>query len=544
MLLVGLCSKPARADIPFSDGDRVLFLGDSITQDGRYVALVEAYLWAAYPELHLDIINGGLSSETVSGITEPIHPYPRPNVNERLSRALKLVKPDWVVVCYGMNDGIYHPAEARIAAAYRDGLTKLVETVTTSGAKLILMTPPSFDVDAAPVQARLKEAKEDEPYGYKKPYPKYDETLLKLAGIVSSFTDDKAVERVIDLHATTSKYLRRVKNSKPDYQYGDGIHPPVDGHLAISRGVLAGFGCDETKVNSWLTMLTGITAPVGVPVEPTDRQSAFQDLLFSRFAKRSASYRKAIGFIAPFKIDAPAVEFANETARKEEQTLRDMIVVLSDGESMISPLVSPATKKWEAEIEKLEKLDTSESYSDDAVLFIGSSSIRLWESIAQDMSPYKTIRRGYGGAKFSDLVVFAKRLITPHRYRAIVVFVGNDVTGKENDPSPKEVQRMARYICDVSQSHQPDAPVFLFEITPTPLRFANWKDICDVNAALREMSLTKPGVHFVATAEHYLDDKKQPKGEYFKADRLHQNEKGYLVWSALLKQKMKEVLSR
>ena len=100
LLGTGWTSKSVKAELPFADGERVLFLGDSITQDGRYVALVEAYLWATYPQLHLDIVNAGLSSETVSGMTEPIHPYPRPNVNERLDVRGSLVGVLFVVERY------------------------------------------------------------------------------------------------------------------------------------------------------------------------------------------------------------------------------------------------------------------------------------------------------------------------------------------------------------------------------------------------------------------------------------------------------------
>src|ERR1700755_42158 len=71
---------------------RVLILGDSITQDGRYVSYLEYYLHRLAPAEKADIISIGLSSKTVSGLSEKSHPYPRPCALERLDRALKLVK--------------------------------------------------------------------------------------------------------------------------------------------------------------------------------------------------------------------------------------------------------------------------------------------------------------------------------------------------------------------------------------------------------------------------------------------------------------------
>ena len=91
------------------------------------------------------LINLGLPSETCSGLSEPAHPFPRPNVHERIGRALKKMKPDLVFACYGMNDGIYYPFSEERFEKYRIGIQQIIEKVKASGARLILMTPPSFD---------------------------------------------------------------------------------------------------------------------------------------------------------------------------------------------------------------------------------------------------------------------------------------------------------------------------------------------------------------------------------------------------------------
>ena len=88
-----------------------------------------------------------------------------------------------------------------------------------------------------------------------------------------------------------------------------------------------------------------------------------------------------------------------------------------------------AMKQWSHDIEALEQRDVHQRDPKDAILFIGSSSIRRWNSIETDMAPYQVVQRGYGGAKYSDLAVFSNRLIHPHKYSAVVVFVANDVQG-------------------------------------------------------------------------------------------------------------------
>ncbi len=80
-----------------------MVLGDSITQDGRYVSFVAYYLNKRYADQAFDIVSIGLASETTSGLSEPGHPFPRPCIHERLERALAKVKPQVLIACYGMN---------------------------------------------------------------------------------------------------------------------------------------------------------------------------------------------------------------------------------------------------------------------------------------------------------------------------------------------------------------------------------------------------------------------------------------------------------
>jgi hypothetical protein len=91
----------------------------------------------------------------------------------------------------------------------------------------------------------------------------------------------------------------------------------------------------------------------------------------------------------------------------------------------------PEVLAWENDIREFEKLDKSEKYSPDALLFTGSSSIRMWTTLETDMAPFPVIQRGYGGARLSDFAVYAGRIIAPHPCRAILIFVANDITGGE-----------------------------------------------------------------------------------------------------------------
>lgn len=202
-----------------------------------------------------------------------------------------------------------------------------------------------------------------------------------------------------------------------------------------------------------------------------------------------------------------------------------------------------AIDRWEKDITRLESLDQSEPDHEDAVLLVGSSSIRLWEGATDALAPYPVIRRGYGGAKYSDLSVYAKRLIEPHSFRALVCFVGNDISGGKGDHAVADVEKWVRSIIAIARDHQPDAMTLLVEVTPTPSRFDAWPKIRRLNAMLREVALTERNVSFVATAEFYLNRDDQPRLNLFRDDHLHLNETGYQIWASLIKRRLDEVLS-
>jgi len=201
-----------------------------------------------------------------------------------------------------------------------------------------------------------------------------------------------------------------------------------------------------------------------------------------------------------------------------------------------------AIARWEEEIQALEKLDRETPDPERAVLFLGSSSIRRWDTIAQDMAPYPVIQRGYGGAKFSDLAVFIDRLVRPHNFQAAVVFVGNDITGNKDDKSVEEVLRLIKIIIAKIGEHKDSAPIFLIAVTPTSSRFAAWEKIKQLNSAMDDYCQKTPGVHFIDTVDRYLDKQGKPIDSYFVADKLHQNQAGYQVWSEIIKSSLGQVL--
>jgi hypothetical protein len=202
-----------------------------------------------------------------------------------------------------------------------------------------------------------------------------------------------------------------------------------------------------------------------------------------------------------------------------------------------------AVERWESEIAKLEAKDKREEHPDNSILFVGSSSIRRWEVIAADMSPYHPIQRGYGGAKWSDVAVFAERLISPHTFRAVVFFVGNDISGRAADKSPEEVAALFAYVLGKVREHDARAAVFYVAVTPTASRFGVWPEIRAANTAVRAVCEREDDTYFIGTESIFLDTTGKPRPELFVQDALHLNRDGYIRWAAAIKSHLDTVLN-
>jgi lysophospholipase L1-like esterase len=219
-----LFAVPASAQTVDSiSGKRVVFLGDSITQAGEYISIASYQLQKLHPQKEFSFYGLGLSSETVSGLSEENHAngaFPRPCLFERLGRLLERAKPDVVIACYGMNDGIYQPLDDQRFDAFKTGITNLIRQCQAGGAKeIILLTPPIYDFSAQAGEFN------------------YDSVLTAYAAWEMSLKMPHV--HVIDLHTE----MRHARDAQTEPFSKDRVHPGEEGHLVIAKALLKGLGC-------------------------------------------------------------------------------------------------------------------------------------------------------------------------------------------------------------------------------------------------------------------------------------------------------------
>lgn len=235
-------------------GETIVFFGDSITQNGGYVNYFEAFLLTRFPQKTFNVVNRGISSETISGTSEEDHAPRRPWALPRFSRDVAKLKPDVVVACFGMNDGNYHPFEKSRFQAYQKGIRSLIDqTKKETKAKLILMTPPPYD----PYRRRVGDPNAKS-YGYKFAAVDYDETLRRYSEwLVSLRKEDRTV---VDLHTQMNEHLKIRRTKDVSYSFSpDAVHPNPTGHWLMTQGLLEELGETETPANVRIDGKTGKT---------------------------------------------------------------------------------------------------------------------------------------------------------------------------------------------------------------------------------------------------------------------------------------------
>ncbi len=242
--VVGRCADTPAALAKLQNAQRVVFLGDSITYAGGYVDDIEAYYVTRFPEQHFEFINVGLSSETVSGLSEASEKNPRPDLHERLGRVLEKTKPDLTFVCYGMNDGIYSPPDPARQKAFEDGMKSVHQQMAAAGVKIIHVTPPVFDPSAAPGRIST-----NSPYGFGHAYSGYNKTLDQYSAWLIG--QRSAGWEVADLHSGMNQWLAEQRKRDPDFGFTrDGVHPDAQGHWIMAKQILLYLGASDVETDS------------------------------------------------------------------------------------------------------------------------------------------------------------------------------------------------------------------------------------------------------------------------------------------------------
>jgi lysophospholipase L1-like esterase len=192
--------------------------------------------------------------------------------------------------------------------------------------------------------------------------------------------------------------------------------------------------------------------------------------------------------------------------------------------------------RWEKTIATFEELDKVNPPPRNAILFAGSSSIRMWD-LKKSFPALDVINRGFGGSQIADSVHFAPRLILKHEPRLVVFYAGdNDIAaGKKPEQVLEDFQALVKAI----HKELPKTRVAFLSIKPSLARWKHVETQRKANALIEDFCKQDERLLYEDMGKSLLGDDGKPRDDLFAKDGLHLNAKGYEVWTAVLKPHLK-----
>lgn len=193
---------------------------------------------------------------------------------------------------------------------------------------------------------------------------------------------------------------------------------------------------------------------------------------------------------------------------------------------------------FENEIKAFEEQDKKTLPPKDAILFTGSSSIRLWESLKTDFPDKVVLNRGFGGSTLPDVVHFADRAIIPYKPRQIVIYVGENDVASGTVTAQEVRDRFVTLFTKIRKS-LPKTPIVFISMKPSPSRRKYLPITQEANKLIKDYLAKQSRTDYLDVYTPMLDANGRIRGELFRADSLHMTPKGYEVWTEKLKPLLK-----
>lgn len=211
---------------------------------------------------------------------------------------------------------------------------------------------------------------------------------------------------------------------------------------------------------------------------------------------------------------------------------RILLIVIAAALMAPSFTAAQEANRFEPEIAAFEAQDRESPPPQDAILFLGSSSVRMWRTVAEDMAPLPVIHRGFGGSQITDAIYFADRIVFPYRPRVIVFYEGdNDVgSGKSPETVLADFARFERLV----HSRLPETVILFISIKPSKARWNIWPEMNRANMLIDHYITRHAFLGYLDVATPMLGDDGRPL-DIFLDDDLHMTPAGYKIWTKVIR---------
>lgn len=255
------------------------------------------------------------------------------------------------------------------------------------------------------------------------------------------------------------------------------------------------------------------------------------------------AFRLVVAAVALLGIGACASELrsggegvAADSERGAPATVAEPVAARPGAEAAApAPAEQVAPEPWyEPEIRAFEASDFADPPVPGQVLFVGSSSIRMWATLPEDMAPMPVLNRGFGGSKTQEVLAVFDRIVLPYRPSVIVYYCGDNDLGTDNTDWESAANGFIAFD-QLARAVWPDVRVFNIPIKASVARWGNWEAMRRANEIVREYCEATPGATYLDTVTPTLTSEGTPDPTIFLEDGLHLNAKGYAIWTTVVR---------
>ncbi|MBV9301200.1 MAG: hypothetical protein JOY62_08045 [Acidobacteriaceae bacterium] len=189
---------------------------------------------------------------------------------------------------------------------------------------------------------------------------------------------------------------------------------------------------------------------------------------------------------------------------------------------------------WKRAIDRFEESDRVRPPQPGVIVFTGSSSVRFWKTLAQDMAPLNVINRGFGGSQMAHVTYYATKIVLPYSPSAIVVYAGENDLSWPWHKAPETVLNDFQKFVDLVHAQLPSTWIYFISIKPTPRRWKQRLKQRHANQIIEDFCRTKPNLQFIDVSAAMLNASGKPRRDLFRWDGLHPSARCYILWRSIM----------
>jgi len=224
----------------------------------------------------------------------------------------------------------------------------------------------------------------------------------------------------------------------------------------------------------------------------------------------------------------------------QDSAINDMAAWLYTQLAIVKPK-NEGVFRFELEMKAFDSLNIVEKHSDSALLFLGSSFLRLWANLKKDVNYPDIIHRGFGGCNMMDVAYYIQRVVNPHHPKAIFMYVGNDIVHSEKDKSPEQIFELFKYTIEIIRLKFPTTPITWLQVLPSEKRWGAWDKIQRQNELIENYCKSTPNLYMIRCSNDFIGADGLTIKKLYKEDKLHPNEQGYQIWGKAIESEVKRI---